>query len=220
MQYLISFLEGIITFISPCLLPMLPIYLSYFAGGGERSTKKTLVNASGFVLGFTILFVAMGALAGSLGSFLTRQQALVNLLCGGIVILFGLNYMGLLKINLFRGIGRSMAQQELGFFSAVVFGMVFSVGWTPCVGAFLGSALMLASQQGTVAEGMGMLLCYSLGLGIPFLFSAVLIDKLKGTFNWIKAHYAIVNKVCGGALVLVGILMATGTLGRLLVLLN
>ena len=220
MQYLISFLEGIITFISPCLLPMLPIYLSYFAGGGERTTGKTLRNASGFVLGFTLLFVAMGALAGSLGSFLTRYQTLVNLLCGGIVILFGLNYMGLLKLNLFRGIGRSMARQELGFFSAVVFGMVFSLGWTPCVGAFLGSALMLASQQGTMTEGMGMLLCYSLGLGIPFLFSAVLIDKLKGAFNWIKAHYDIVNKVCGGALVLVGILMATGTLGRLLLLLS
>ena len=220
MQYLISFLEGIITFISPCLLPMLPIYLSYFAGGGERSTKKTLVNASGFVLGFTILFVAMGALAGSLGSFLTRYQSWVNLIGGGIVILFGLNYVGLLKLNLFRGSRGGLKAGDMGFWSAALFGMVFSVGWTPCVGAFLGSALMLASQQGTVTEGMGMLLCYSLGLGIPFLFSAVLIDKLKGAFNWIKAHYDIVNKVCGGALVLVGILMATGTLGRLLLLLS
>ena len=220
MQYLISFLEGIITFISPCLLPMLPIYLSYFAGGGARSTKKTLVNASGFVLGFTILFVAMGALAGSLGSFLTRYQSWVNLIGGGIVILFGLNYMGLLKLNLFRGSRGGLKAGDMGFWSAALFGMVFSVGWTPCVGAFLGSALMLASQQGTVTEGMGMLLCYSLGLGIPFLFSAVLIDKLKGAFNWIKAHYDIVNKVCGGALVLVGILMATGTLGRLLTLLS
>ena len=220
MQYLISFLEGIITFISPCLLPMLPIYLSYFAGGGERTTGKTLVNASGFVLGFTLLFVAMGALAGSLGSFLTRYQTLVNLLCGGIVILFGLNYMGLLKLNLFRGIGRSMARQELGFFSAVVFGMVFSLGWTPCVGAFLGSALMLASQQGTMTEGMGMLLCYSLGLGLPFIMSALLIDGLKDAFAWIKGHYDIINKVCGGLLVLLGVLMATGTLGRLLLLLS
>jgi cytochrome c-type biogenesis protein len=108
----------------------------------------------------------------------------------------------------------------MGFFSATVFGMVFSVGWTPCVGAFLGSALMLASQQGHVLEGMAMLLCYSLGLGIPFLLSAVLIDKLKGAFNWIKAHYDLVNKVCGGALVLVGIFMATGTLGRLLTILS
>ena len=220
MQYLISFLEGIITFISPCLLPMLPIYISYFAGGGERSTKKTLLNASGFVLGFTIVFVAMGALAGTLGSFLTRYQTWVNFIGGGIVILFGLNYMGLLKLNFFRGSRGGLMSGDMGFFSALVFGMVFSIGWTPCVGAFLGSALMLASQQGHVLEGMVMLLCYSLGLGIPFLMSAVLIDKLKGAFNWIKAHYDIINKICGGALVLVGILMATGTLGRLLTMLN
>ena len=220
MQYIISFLEGIITFISPCLLPMLPIYISYFAGGGERSVKRTLTNASGFVLGFTLIFVAMGALAGTLGSFLTKHQTWVNLVGGGIVILFGLNYMGLLKLNLFRGGARGLGDGEMGFFSALVFGIIFSVGWTPCVGAFLGSALMLASQQGHVLEGMGMLLCYSLGLGIPFLFSAVLIDRLKGAFNWIKAHYDLVNKVCGGLLVLVGALMATGLLGRFLMVLN
>ena len=220
MQYIISFLEGIITFISPCLLPMLPIYISYFAGGGERSVKKTLTNASGFVLGFTLIFVAMGALAGTLGSFLTKHQSWVNLIGGGTVILFGLNYMGLLKLNLFRGGARGLGDGEMGFFSALVFGIIFSVGWTPCVGAFLGSALMLASQQGHVLEGMGMLLCYSLGLGIPFLFSAVLIDRLKGAFNWIKAHYDLVNRVCGGLLVLVGVLMATGLLGRFLTVLN
>ncbi len=220
MQYIISFLEGIITFISPCLLPMLPIYISYFAGGGERSVKRTLTNASGFVLGFTLVFVAMGALAGTLGSFLTKHQTWVNLIGGGIVILFGLNYMGLLKLNLFRGGARGLRDGEMGFISALVFGIIFSVGWTPCVGAFLGSALMLASQQGHVLEGMGMLLCYSLGLGIPFLFSAVLIDRLKGAFNWIKAHYDLVNKVCGGLLVLVGALMAAGLLGRFLTVLN
>ncbi len=220
MQYVISFLEGIITFISPCLLPMLPIYISYFAGGGERTTAKTLKNASGFVLGFSLVFVALGALAGTLGSFLTRYQTWVNLIGGGIVVLFGLNYMGLLHLNFFRGSGRSMSRDSMGFWQALLFGVVFSVGWTPCVGAFLGSALMLASQQGHVLEGMLMLLCYSLGLGIPFLMSAVLIDKLKGAFNWIKAHYDMVNKICGGALVLVGVLMATGTLGRLLAVLS
>jgi len=220
MQYLISFLEGIITFLSPCLLPMLPIYLSYFAGGGERTVKKTLTGALGFVLGFTLVFTAMGALAGTLGSFLTRYQTWVNLVCGLIVIVFGLNYMGLLRFNLFRGIQGGMKQGDMGFFSAVLFGIVFSVGWTPCVGTFLGSALMLASQQGHVAEGMGMLLCYSLGLGIPFLFSAVLIDKLKSAFGWIKAHYRVINLVCGALLVAVGIAMATGMLGLLLNLLR
>ncbi len=220
MQYLISFLEGIITFISPCLLPMLPIYLSYFAGGGQRTTRKTLVNAFGFVLGFTVVFVAMGALAGTLGSFLRTYQTAVNIISGAIVVLFGLNYLGVLKLNLFQGNGRTMESQNLGFLSAMVFGIIFSVGWTPCVGAFLGSALMLASQQGHVLEGMGMLLCYSLGLGIPFMFSAVLIDHLKSAFNWIKAHYDIINKVCGAALIAVGVLMMTGLMGRFLALLN
>jgi len=216
MQYLISFLEGIITFISPCLLPMLPIYISYFAGGGERSLKRTLTCALGFVLGFTCVFVAMGALAGTIGSFLKAHQTAVNLLSGGVVILFGLNYLGLLRLNLFQGSSRSVNTRQLGFFSALAFGVIFSVGWTPCVGAFLGSALMLASQQGTAAAGVLMLLCYSAGLGIPFLISAVLIDQLKGAFNWIKAHYGIINRICGALLILVGVAMATGMLGRLL----
>lgn len=220
MQYLISFLEGIITFLSPCLLPMLPIYISYFAGGGERTMKKTLTGALGFVLGFTVVFTAMGALAGTLGSFLTRYQTWVNIVCGLLVIAFGLNYMGLIRINLFRGVNRTVKQGDMGFLSAFLFGIVFSVGWTPCVGTFLGSALVLASQRGHVLEGMGMLLCYSLGLGIPFLLSAVLIDRLKSTFSWIKAHYAVINLVCGGLLVVVGVLMATGMLGLLLNLLR
>ena len=220
MQYIISFLEGIVTFISPCLLPMLPIYISYFAGGGERSTAKTLKCATGFVLGFTAVFVAMGALAGTVGSFLIRYQTVVNLILGGIVILFGLNYLGVLNLNLFRGMRGEVKTADMNFLSAFVFGVVFSVGWTPCVGVFLGSALMLASQQGSALVGTLMLLSYSLGLGVPFLISAVLIDQLKGAFTFIKCNYAVVNKICGGLLVAVGILMATGLLSRMLNLLN
>ena len=220
MQYVIAFLEGIITFISPCLLPMLPIYISYFAGGGERSTGKTLKGALGFVFGFTVVFVALGALAGTVGSFLREYQTAVNVVSGLIVILFGLNFLGVFKLNLFRGSRYSVNTDNVGFFSALLFGMIFSVGWTPCVGAFLGSALMLASQQAHVIEGMLMLLGYSLGLGIPFILSAVLIDYLKTAFNWIKRNYRVINVVSGGLLVLIGILMATGTLGRLLNLLS
>ena len=220
MQYIISFLEGIITFISPCLLPMIPIYVSYFAGGGERETKKTLKCASGFVLGFTIVFVALGALAGTVGSFLIRYQTAVNLVSGLIVIFFGLNFIGILHLNLFKGNQAQFQAKELGFFSAMIFGVVFSVGWTPCVGTFLGSALMLASQQAHVMTGVFMLLAYSAGLGIPFILSAVLIDKLKSAFTFIKKHYDIVNKVCGGLLILIGVLMATGMLGRWLTVLS
>lgn len=220
MQYFISFLEGIITFISPCLLPMLPIYISYFAGGGERDTKKTLTGAFAFVFGFTTVFMTMGALAGTIGSFLKQYQTPVNIISGLIVIFFGLNFLGILKFNLFKGNNRTFNTDNMSFLSSFLFGIIFSVGWTPCVGAFLGSALVLASQQGHVIEGMLMLLCYSLGLGIPFIFSAVLIDKLKSTFNWIKQHYDIINKVSGVFLIIIGILMATGTLGRLLTLLS
>lgn len=220
MQYLISFLEGVITFISPCLLPMLPVYVSYFAGGGQRSTRRTLTNALGFVLGFTAVFVAMGALAGTVGGFLKSHQTAVNIVSGLIVIFFGLHFLGLVKVNLFRGSSRSVDTRDLGFFSAMLFGVIFSVGWTPCVGAFLGSALILASQRGHVLEGMGMLLVYSLGLGIPFLLSALLIDRLKSALNFIKSHYGVINKICGGLLIAIGILMATGTMGRLLNLLS
>ena len=220
MQYVISFLEGIITFISPCLLPMLPIYISYFAGGGERTTRKTLTGAFGFVLGFTAVFMAMGALAGTVGSFLKEYQTLVNILCGLVVIFFGLNFLGVFRFQLFKGTQHSVNTQNMGFVSAFVFGVIFSLGWTPCVGAFLGSALMLASQQGYVLEGMLMLLAYSLGLGIPFILSAVLIDYLKSAFNWIKRNYKTINIICGSLLIIIGVLMATGTLGRLLSLLS
>lgn len=219
MNYLLLFIEGIITFISPCLLPMLPIYVSYFAGGGERSTRKTLTCALGFVLGFTILFVSMGALAGTLGSFLRQYQTAVNIVCGLVIIFFGLNFLGVFRLNLFHGNSRAV-KKDLGFFSAIVFGFIFSVSWTPCVSAFLGSALAQASQQGQTLKGMLMLLCYSAGLGLPFLFSAVLIDRLKSAFNWIKRNYKIINLISGSFLILIGVLMASGLLGRFLSLLS
>ena len=199
---------------------MLPIYISYFAGGGERSTKKTLTGAIGFVVGFTVVFTLMGALAGTVGSFLKEHQTAVNIISGIVVIFFGLNFLGVFKLNLFRGSDRSVDTSNMGFFSAMLFGMIFSLGWTPCVGAFLGSALMLASQQGNVLVGTLMLLAYSLGLGVPFILSAVLIDKLKSAFDWIKRNYKVINIVSGSLLILIGILMAAGTLGRLLSLLS
>jgi cytochrome c-type biogenesis protein len=220
MQYVIAFLEGIITFISPCLLPMLPIYISYFAGGGERTTGKTLRGALGFVTGFTLIFVALGALAGTLGSFLRQYQTAVNIVSGLIVIVFGLSFLGVFHLNIFKGRQHTMNTEKMGFFSAALFGMIFSIGWTPCVGAFLGSALALASQQGHVVEGMLMLLAYSMGLGIPFVLSAVLIDYLKSAFQWIKKHYTVINAISGVLLIVIGVLMMTGTLGRLLSLLS
>lgn len=222
MDFFITFLEGIITFISPCLLPLLTVYISYFAGQDSKGDrKKALINAFGFVLGFTLVFVSMGALAGTAGLFLRKYQTTVNIITGIIVILFGLNFIGAVNIPLInrtRGIG--FRNNDTKFLHSVLFGLVFSIGWTPCVGTFLGSALMLAASSGESMKGIMMLLCFSLGLGIPFIISAVLIDRLKTSFEFIKKNYGIIYTVSGMFLVLVGILMASGLLGRYLSLLS
>lgn len=215
MQYLLSFLEGIITFISPCLLPMLPIYVSYFAGKstetGEKKKHKALINSLGFVLGFSLLFVALGAFAGTLGAFLNEYQKWVNAVCGVIMVLFGLNFTGILKIPFLNGTKRfGQGRKMSGFFSSILFGIIFSISWTPCVGAFLGSALMLAATTGETLKGILMLLAFSLGLGIPFVISAVLIDRLNTAFDFIKKHYKVINIGSGILLIILGIMVATG----------
>ena len=221
MPYFVTFLEGLVTFLSPCLLPMLPIYLSYFAGGSpEQSPRRVLKNALAFVLGFTVLFVLMGGFAGTIGALFSRYQTAVNVVCGLVVICFGLHFLGLFDLPFFRGSRGFHRTQDMGFFSTLLFGCVFAVGWTPCIGAFLGSALMLASQQGSALEGILLLLCYSIGLGVPFLLSALLLQSLRDAFQWIKAHYGLINRACGVLLILIGLLMATGMMNRLLIFLS
>lgn len=220
MTYFIAFLEGIITFISPCILPMLPLYISYFANG-ENNKRKTFINALGFILGFTIVFVLLGAFAGVLGGLLKRYETLVNLITGGIVVILGLNFTGLIRIGFLNGTKKLQMQiKNIHFATSVLFGMIFAIGYTPCVGAFLGSALMMASRQGTMTEGILMLIIYSAGLGIPFLVSALLIDRLKETFQVIKNHYRVINLVSGIFLIILGILMMTGTFGYFLAMLS
>lgn len=219
-QYFITFLEGIITFVSPCLLPMLPVYLSFFTNG-ETDRKKTLKNAVGFVFGFTLVFVLLGAFAGSLGSLLIKYKTSIHIITGLIVVILGMNFIGVFRISfLNRTKKMNYHNNGNGFFSSVIFGIVFSIGWTPCVGAFLGSALMLASQRGSMFQGVLMLITYSLGLGIPFVISAVLIDRWKGTFDFIKRNYRIINFISGIFLIVVGVLMMSGIMGKLLAILS
>ncbi len=217
MQYAITFLEGIISFISPCMLPMLPIYISYFAGGSDKK-HRVFVRAICFVLGFTVTFSLLGLFAGTLGSFLTKYQTAVNIITGAIVVIFGLSYLEVINLPFFKGMQGGKKIDSA--FSAFIFGMIYSISLTPCVGAFLGSALMLASSSSTAMTGLLLLLTYSLGLGIPFIFSAVLIDKLNSAFNFIKKHYKVINLVCGIFLIVVGVMMACGLLGKLLALLS
>jgi len=215
MQYVITFLEGLISFISPCMLPMLPLYISYFAGGADKR-RKTAVNALFFVLGFTVVFVALGLFAGVLGRFLRDFQTVVNIVCGALVIVFGLSYLDVIRLPFLKGM--SGGKQVTGIVSAFLFGMIYSVSLTPCVGAFLGSALMLASSSGGALTGTLLLLAYSMGLGIPFVLSAILLDQLSSVFGFIKKHYRIINTVCGVFLIVVGVAMMFGLLNRLMAL--
>lgn len=217
MQALITFLEGVLTFISPCVLPMLPVYVLYFAGGENGGRKaRTLLRALSFVAGFTLLFVLLGVFAGSLGALLIRYQRAVALLTGAVIVVFGLHDLGILRIGLIERTVRPSVQVEAkGALSCALLGVVFAVGWSPCTGPFLGSAMMMAATQGQVLGGVALLLAYSLGLGVPFVLCALLIDRLKGAFDWIKRHYGAVNRVCGVFLVLVGMLMMTGWYNRL-----
>lgn len=216
MIYFIAFLEGVITFISPCLLPMLPIYISYFAGQESTEAKsKTITNSLGFVLGFSIIFIVLGAFAGSIGGVLKQYGTAVNIITGSIVVIFGLNFMGVFKIGFLNTSKRINASEvKSGFVPSMLFGIIFSIGWTPCAGAFLGSALMLAASSSDVSKGIIMLLCYSLGLGIPFIISAVIIQRLKTAFDFIKKHNRVISIISGGLLIVVGILMITGMMSK------
>ena len=217
MDYIITFLEGIVSFISPCMLPMLPVYISYFAGQSKDETgkrPKMIFKVIAFVVGFTVVFTALGPFSGTLGKLLSRYQTVVNIVSGIIVILFGLSYLGVFRIPFFKGMNKGY--KITGIASAFLFGAIYSISLTPCVGAFLGSALMLASSAGGALKGATLLLTYSLGLGIPFIFSAVLLEKLSGAFTFIKKHYKIINLVSGIALIVIGILMAFGLLNLIL----
>ncbi|NMP37201.1 MAG: cytochrome c biogenesis protein CcdA [Clostridiales bacterium] len=213
MQFLITFLEGVISFISPCMLPMLPLYISYFAGKSDDK-HKPLPRAIGFVIGFTVVFTLLGLLAGTLSVFLTKYRIVVNIISGLLVIVFGLSYLEIIRIPFFKGMSGKVEIKSV--FSAFLFGVVYAVGLTPCVGAFLGSALMMASTSGGVIKGMLLLLTYSLGMGIPFLLSAVLIDKLSSTFSFIKRHYKVINTVCGIFLIVIGVMMMFGLMSAVL----
>ncbi|MBE6616901.1 MAG: cytochrome c biogenesis protein CcdA [Ruminococcaceae bacterium] len=215
MQYFLTFLEGFISFISPCMLPMLPIYISYFAAGADKK-YKTFVRAISFVLGFTTVFTLLGLFAGTLGSLLVRYETVLNIICGVIVIIFGLSYMEVIHLPFLKGINSGVKVK--GVFSAFLFGVVYSISHTPCVGAFLGAALSQATSAGKSLEGMLLLLVYSLGLGIPFILSALLIDQLQKAFAVVKKHHRVINIVCGIFLIVVGLMMAFGLMHKFIAL--
>ncbi len=217
LSYVMVFIEGILTFISPCILPMLPIYFVYLAGNAVQSNaerkRKLIINAIAFVLGFTIVFTLLGASATAIGNILDTYRDQFRVISGFIIIIFGLYFMGLIKISLLSREKRlQMNIKEMGFISAILFGMVFSFGWTPCAGPFLASVLLVASTSQTVVKGILLLMVYAMGLGIPFILTAILFDKLESIFQKITKHQRIIKIISGVILIMMGILMLTGKL--------
>ena len=205
MEYIITFIEGLASFISPCILPVIPIYISYF-GAESKSMKRSLINSLGFVSGFSIVFILMGVLASTFGKFIHEYSNYVNIIFGIFLIIIGLNYMGVIFVKfLNKTKGMKQDNKNLTFITSVLFGIIFSLSWTPCVGAFLSSALILASTVGSILKGTILLVLYSLGLAIPFIITTVFLEKMKITFDFIKKHYNIINKISGAILLLFGI---------------
>lgn len=219
-SYFLTFLEGILTFVSPCILPMLPIYFIYLTGASEESgiartsnKSRLVLNSFGFVSGFTIAFILLGAAAAALGNFLADNRLLLQKISGIIMILFGLHHMGVFKIGFLNTEKRfSIKTDRLRFPSSVLFGFIFGFGWSPCLGPFLGSAMMLAGNSGTVARGMLLLLVYSIGLAVPFVISAVIFEKIRGAFDWLKKNTKMIGILSGLLLIVAGVLVFTDSI--------
>lgn len=213
MVYLITFVEGFLTFISPCILPLIPIYVSFLAGddNGENNKNKMIVNALGFVLGFTIIFVLLGNTVLFISNILINDKRIIDIVGGCIIILFGLNFTNIIKLKFLNKTAKMKINiKPVSFLKAVLFGIVFAIGWTPCVGALLGSAIISATTNGTQIEGIILLVLYSIGLGIPFIISAIFIHEIKDKFDIIKKNYKIINMICGIFLIIVGIIYIFG----------
>ena len=173
-----------------------------------RRVIRALISITGFVLGFTIVFILLGVFVSTLGKVLSQYSRYINLLVGILIIILGINYLGIIKINfLNKSKGIKGNKKDLSFISALLFGMIFSISWTPCVGAFLSTALLMASTTGSVLKGVTLLLTYSLGLGIPFILTAVFLEKLKTTFDVLKRNYDIINKISGIILIVIGLII-------------
>ena len=221
--YLGVALAGLVSFLSPCVLPLVPPYLGYLGGttvsqmsgdqGVSRETYRRIVlTAVIFVLGFTTVFVGLGAGASVFGKFIQTYKAELSFVAGLVIVIFGLHFLGLLKIPLLYREARVHAEvQSASLLGAYVLGLAFAFGWTPCVGPVLATVLALAANEGSVGTGMRLLFVYSLGLGVPFILAAVAIRPFLTFMNRFKRHLGRVEKAMGLVLVLTGALFLAGT---------
>jgi len=213
-----SFIAGIVTFISPCVLPLIPAYVSFITGASieqlrneRRHPRHALPASIAFILGFTLIFVLLGASATYLGNLINEEKDYIRWIGGIIVIIFGLHLAGVIRIPFLYRQKSFSAQNVHGHLRPFLIGIVFAVGWTPCVGPILSSILILASAQQTVYRGMLLLTAYSLGLGIPFLLTAFFIHWALGIFAAIKRYYRAIEILSGAVLVVLGVLLITNS---------
>ena len=230
---LAAFGAGLLSFISPCVLPLIPGYLSYVSGlsvdemrGAPAGTapagvavttaapsaarRRVVMSSLAFILGFSIVFIALGASASAIGQFLMARLTLMNRIAGAVIILFGLHTMGVLRIEwLYQEKRVQTSRRPAGPFGAMLVGIAFAFGWTPCIGPILAGILAIAAAQNTVGDGIRLLAAYSLGLGVPFLATALAIDRFFAAFAKIRRHYHIIEIVSGILLIVIGVLIFT-----------
>lgn len=217
----VALLAGLVSFFSPCVLPLLPGYLSYATGlaasditGGRGSRGRILAGTSLFIAGFALVFVSTGALFGGLGSLLLQYSRVLSVAAGIVAVVLGLVFAGVIPLG--QNTLRPARVPKVGLAAAPLLGVVFGLGWTPCIGPTLSVVLTLALNEATALRGAVLALAYALGLGLPFLAAGLAFDRLSGTLGWVRRHHGVLQKIGGGLLVVVGLLLITGLWDRLM----
>ncbi|MEZ5873203.1 MAG: cytochrome c biogenesis protein CcdA [Nitratireductor sp.] len=221
-----AFIAGLVSFVSPCVLPIVPPYLCFLAGMSmdelsnsthDRGKGAKIIGSSiAFVLGFATVFVALGATSSFIGQFVTRYLDTLSVLAGVIIIILGLHFLGVFKIGLLYREARIQVQRKpAGLLGAYVVGLAFAFGWTPCVGPVLATVLFVAGAEETALRGALLLLSYALGIGVPFILAAMFVAPFMGFLRRFARHLGAVEKVMGGLLVLTGLLFITGQMQTL-----
>src|ERR1700761_2332290 len=219
-----ALIAGLVSFLSPCVLPLVPPYLIYLTGAtiehvaseepASASRRAVMTSAVMFVLGFSTVFVALGASASLIGALIRAWSGELSIIAGIVIIVMGLHFLGLTRLGFLMREGRLPIPKPVGLWGSYVMGLAFAFGWTPCIGPILAAILSVAAAQATVAKGAGLLAVYSAGLGIPFLIAALLIEQFSSLFSRMKHHLANVERAMGGLMVVTGIAFLTGAISN------
>lgn len=210
----IAFAGGLLSFLSPCVLPLVPSYVTFITGMNledlQRSKRTTLIHAMLFVAGFTLIFLALGAGATVFGQLMLRYRDVIARAGGVLIIVFGLYLMGVFNLSfLMKDTRLHLADKPLGFLGTIVVGIAFGAGWSPCIGPILGAILTMAANEADLGRGLTLLFAYSLGLAVPFLLAALMVERFLALFQRMRQYMVWVNRTAGALLVFVGVLMAT-----------